>query len=209
MNAIPARLYNSNMADSRDLQRWRHGSLLSRSLVALACRLGLLSFLFLLAILGLNHLLLLSVFCGWLRSLLLCAAIRALDIRVRRGYRNLGAGDLVAVGVDDARPCFVTRLELHAAGCLERFHLLFVQQVAILVAVLDALRSSDDFLALGLELGRPGDSRGALSPVWGILRWLLCRLLGGGGYGLILYGRLRGLGCLGSALGDLVVSLIL
>lgn len=150
----------------------------SCSLVTLARRLGLLLFGLLLTVLALDNLFSRD---GLILLELLGAALGALDVRVRRCHALVGhlgrRFNLLARGVDDARPRLVPCLELDLP--FERLHLLGVQQIAILIPVLDLLLAADDLLALGLERGRPGDSRGALFPVWGtrLLCWGLLLLL--------------------------------
>lgn len=183
----------------------------SGSLVALARRLGLLLFGLLLTVLALDHLFGRD---GLILLELLGAALGALDIRVRRGHTLVGhlgrRLNLLTRGVDDARPGLVPCLELDLP--FEGLHLLGVQQIAILIPVLDLLLAADDLLALGLERGRPGDSRGALCPVWGLLLllcWWLLLLLDRWRGCLALYNGLRRLSGVDTSLGKLVVGIVL
>ena len=182
----------------------------SCSLVALACRLGLLLFGLLLTVLALDNL---FGWDGFILLELLGAALGAFDIRVRRGNTLVGhlgrRLNLLTRGVDDARPRLVSCLEFDLP--FEGLHLLGVQQIAILIPVLDLLFAADYLLALGLERGRPGDSRGALSPVWGVLLlcWWLLLLLDRWRGCLTLYNGLRRLSGVDTSLGKLVVGIIL
>lgn len=81
--------------------------------------------------------------------------------------------DLVALGIDNACPCLVARFEADLVG--ESSNLLFVEDAAILVTVLDALFFRDDREIRGNRrgaLGRWGDCCLAL-----VLLYLLNRLL--------------------------------
>jgi len=179
----------------------------SSGFVALAGWLGLLLFGLLLTILALDN-----IFDGNGLVLLelLGAALGAFDIRVR--WCNALAGqlrrglELLSRGVDDARPRLVSGFEFDLP--FEGLHLLFVQQISILIPVLDLLFAPDYLLALGLELGRPGDSRRALFPVWGI-QWLLLDRWRRRLCCLVLYNGLRRLGRVDTALGKLVVGIVL
>lgn len=159
------------------------------SLVPLTSRLGAALIRFLLAGLALGRLLR-DLGSTFLAILLLRLLVRALDVGVGRcdaatTFSNVRTDDLIPGGVNDARPRLVLGLELDLA--LERLNLLLVEQVAVLVAVLDALLLGEELLALLVdELGCARDGL-----VWSLLvldcRWLLCHwlvdgwLLGGGG----------------------------
>jgi hypothetical protein len=152
---------------------------LSSSLVALTSRLSALPLLLLLAFDALLRAQDRLVGHKPLRLL-----INALDVWVRRCHASIlacgvlrpaagGLGNFVAIRVDDARARLVARLELDLA--LELLDLLLVQEIAILVAVLDALLAGQDFL--------PGDScerwLGRARDGWVVLRGL-------GGWNLLL-----------------------
>src|SRR3569833_1776594 len=141
-------------------------------------------------------------------ELLLGRLLSALDVRVGWGHarRGLpvatrvcgvlgqavaGLGNLVAIGVDDARARFVARAKLHLA--FERLDLLLVQKIAVLVPVLDALLARQD--ALAGRRGRAGYPRrppGGLLDLTGRRRHGSHRHLGRGRFGVD--GLLRGLG---------------
>jgi hypothetical protein len=128
--------------------------LLSSSLIALTSRLSALLILLLLALDAL-----LRARDRLIRHKALSLLINALDVRVRRRHAFLrassrafwvllpaagGLRNLVAVRVDKARARLVAGLELDLA--LQLLDLLLVEEIAILVAVLDAFLPGQDFL---------------------------------------------------------------
>lgn len=99
--------------------------------------------------------------------------VHSFNIRVRRSDTLVAClfflrRNLMSLGVDDASSGFVASLEFDFA--LESLDLLFIQQIAVLVAVLDTFLFTKDT--------RLGNRWGARDP--GVLSfgWLACRLLG-------------------------------